>query len=53
VVVADDSTAEVAGSPGSGLGVRSLAERAVRLGGDVSLVRDEDGGCTLRCWLPG
>ncbi|WP_203589631.1 GAF domain-containing protein [Streptomyces sp. SID13031] len=52
VVVADDSTAEVESSPSSGLGVRSLAERAIRLGGDVSLVRDEDGGCTLRCWLP-
>lgn len=53
LVVADDSTAEVEGSPSSGLGVRSLAERAVRLGGHVSVVRDEDDGCTLRCWLPG
>jgi signal transduction histidine kinase len=50
--VADDSTAETTGSPGTGLGVRSLAERAIRLGGDVSLVHDEDGGSTLRCWLP-
>lgn len=53
LVVADDSSTEVTGSPSSGLGVRTLAERAVRLGGHVSLVRDEDGGCTLRCWLPG
>jgi signal transduction histidine kinase len=53
LVVADDSTVEVTDSPTSGLGVRSLAERAIRLGGHVSLVRDEDGGCTLRCWLPG
>jgi signal transduction histidine kinase len=52
LVVADDSTAETTGSPGTGLGVRSLAERAIRLGGDVSLVHDEDGGSTLRCWLP-
>jgi signal transduction histidine kinase len=54
VVVADDGTGEVeTNSPSSGLGVRSLAERALRLGGHVSLVRDDDGGCTLRGWLPG
>jgi signal transduction histidine kinase len=53
VVVADDGTDDVECGPSSGIGVRSLAERAVRLGGHVSLVRDEDGGCTLRCWLPG
>jgi signal transduction histidine kinase len=53
VVVADDGTGVVEGGPSSGIGVRSLAERAVRLGGQVSLVRDEDGGCTLRGWLPG
>jgi signal transduction histidine kinase len=53
VVVADDGTGVVESSPSSGIGVRSLAERAVRLGGQVSLVRDEDGGCTLRGWLPG
>jgi signal transduction histidine kinase len=52
LVVADDSSAEVTSSPSTGLGVRSLAERAVRMGGHVSLVRDDDGGCTLRCWLP-
>ncbi len=52
LVVADDSTADGPSGPGSGLGVRSLAERALRLGGQVSLVRDEDGGCTLRCRLP-
>ncbi|PXY34372.1 histidine kinase [Prauserella sp. PE36] len=53
VVVADDGTGEPA-EPGAstGMGVRSLAERAVRAGGRVSLVRDEDGGCTLRAWLP-
>jgi signal transduction histidine kinase len=53
LVVADDSNTEIMSSSGTGLGVRSLAERAIRLGGHVSLVRDDDGGCTLRCWLPG
>ncbi|WP_272882324.1 GAF domain-containing sensor histidine kinase [Amycolatopsis tucumanensis] len=53
VVVADDGTGEDAeDSPGTGMGLRSLAERAARLGGRVSLVRDEDGGCTLRAWVP-
>jgi LuxR family transcriptional regulator, regulator of acetate metabolism len=37
---------------GAGLGLRMLEERAVRLGGRVSLVRDEDGGTTLRMLLP-
>jgi signal transduction histidine kinase len=52
LMVADDGSGEVAGSSGTGMGVRSLAERAARLGGRVSLVRDDDDGCTLRVWLP-
>ena len=53
VVVADDGSGEASeDAPGSGMGLRSLAERAARLGGRVSLVRDEDGGCTLRAWVP-
>ncbi len=52
-VVADAGTGEqTEGAPGTGMGVRSLAERAGRLGGRASLVRDEDGGCTLRVWIP-
>lgn len=52
VAVADDGNGELIEGPSSGMGVRSLAERAARLGGRVSLVRDDDGGCTLRAWLP-
>ncbi|MGQ0837041.1 GAF domain-containing protein [Actinokineospora sp.] len=54
VVVADDGvpTASDEAPVGSGMGVRALAERAARLGGRVSLVRDDDGGTTLRAWLP-
>ncbi|TNC27779.1 GAF domain-containing protein [Amycolatopsis alkalitolerans] len=51
VMVADDGTGE-SETPGTGMGLRSLAERAARLGGRVSLVRDEDGGRTLRAWVP-
>ncbi|GAA1189971.1 GAF domain-containing sensor histidine kinase [Prauserella alba] len=59
VVVADDGVSVHNGEGGhdgpevsTGLGVRSLAQRAVRVGGNVSLVRDDDGGCTLRAWIP-
>ena len=51
VVVADDGSGAPA-SPGTGMGLRTLAERAARLGGRISLVRDEDDGCTLRAWVP-
>ncbi|MEU8635932.1 GAF domain-containing protein [Amycolatopsis sp. NPDC048633] len=51
VVVADDGTG--AGVvPGTGMGLRTLSGRAARLGGRVSLVRDDDDGCTLRAWVP-
>ena len=52
LVVADDGSEQVPDSRGTGMGVRSLADRAARLGGRVSLVRDDDNGCTLRLWLP-
>jgi signal transduction histidine kinase len=51
-VVDDGSPAQRPPSSGAGLGIRSLAERAGRLGGRVSLVHDEDGGSTLRMQLP-
>ncbi|ASR38458.1 histidine kinase [Prauserella marina] len=55
LAVADDGTGGTGTdirSEGTGMGVRSLAARAARLGGKVSLVRDLDDGCTLRAWLP-
>lgn len=51
VVVADDGTGAAA-VPGTGMGLRTLSGRALRLGGRVSLVRDDDDGCTLRAWVP-
>jgi signal transduction histidine kinase len=35
------------------MGLRALTERAARLGGRLSVVRDEEDGCTLRVWIPG
>jgi DNA-binding NarL/FixJ family response regulator len=35
------------------MGLRTLVQRAARLGGRVSVVRDEEDGCTLRAWIPG
>ena len=53
VAVADDGgPGERPAAAGAGLGIRSLVERAARLGGRVSLVRDEDGGSTLRMSVP-
>jgi signal transduction histidine kinase len=62
VMVADDGSGSAGGtggtgapgteSQGTGMGVRSLAERAARLGGRANVVRNEDGGCTLRAWIP-
>jgi signal transduction histidine kinase len=52
VAVADDGSPSEPGPPGDGLGVRMLVERAARLGGRVSLVHDDDGGTTLRMFLP-
>ncbi len=49
---AGDDLAE-ATSDGARLGIRLLVEKAARLGGRVSLVHDEDGGTTLRMFLPG
>jgi LuxR family transcriptional regulator, regulator of acetate metabolism len=51
VVVADDGMG-TGTAPGTGMGLRTLTERAARLGGRVSLVRDDDDGCTLRAWVP-
>jgi signal transduction histidine kinase len=51
LMVADDGSA-VPGSSGTCLGIRSLVAKAARFGGRASLVRDEEGGCTLRVWLP-
>jgi signal transduction histidine kinase len=52
VAVADDGSPSEPGPPGDGLGVRMLVERAARLSGRVSLVHDDDGGTTLRMFLP-
>ncbi|MGW5722978.1 GAF domain-containing protein [Amycolatopsis sp. NPDC003865] len=51
VVVADDGTGGEP-VPGTGMGLRTLSGRALRLGGRISLVRDDDDGCTLRAWVP-
>lgn len=54
VAVVDDGhpAPEVPTARGSGLGLSTLADRAGAVGGRVSLVRDEDGGATLRTWVP-
>jgi signal transduction histidine kinase len=40
------------GVPGAGLGLATLAERVSCVAGRMSFVRDEEGDCTLRAWVP-
>jgi signal transduction histidine kinase len=53
LAVTDDGTAtHERNRHGTRLGLRSLALRAARVGATVQLLHDEDGGATLRAWLP-
>ena len=53
LAVADDGTGTPADeAQGTRLGLRSLTARAVRIGATVNLLRDEDGGATLRALVP-
>jgi signal transduction histidine kinase len=53
VVIADDGVGLPAESVGDrGLGLQGIGDRLARLGGRASADRNEDGGLTLRLWMP-
>ncbi len=57
VVVADDGMglgppAGEDGSLSSGLGLAATADRLARVGGHLAVSTNEDGGYTMRAWLP-
>jgi len=56
LVVADDGVGlgrpADGGSPSSGLGLDATADRLARVGGQLAVSTNEDGGCTMRAWLP-
>jgi len=58
LVVADDGVglapgpADGAAGPSSGLGLDATAERLARVGGQLNVSTNEDGGCTMRAWMP-
>jgi signal transduction histidine kinase len=58
VVVADDGVGlgraadGENGSPSSGLGLEATATRLGQVGGQLVVSTNEDGGCTMRAWLP-
>jgi signal transduction histidine kinase len=57
VVVADDGVgldqpSDGNGSSSSGLGLEATANRLGQVGGQMVVSTNEDGGCTMRAWLP-
>jgi signal transduction histidine kinase len=59
VAVADDGRGWVAAAAGersrvtsSGIGLHASYDRLARLGGTLSVVGNEDGGLTVRAWVP-
>ena len=54
VVVADDGVGLTSSAPesSSGLGLEATANRLAQVGGQVVVSTNEDGGCTMRAWLP-
>jgi LuxR family transcriptional regulator, regulator of acetate metabolism len=53
IVVADDGVGPPAEDVGGrGLGLQAITDRLARLGGCAALAANEDGGATLRLWLP-
>ncbi|HKF75637.1 MAG TPA: ATP-binding protein [Candidatus Dormibacteraeota bacterium] len=53
VVVADDGVGIPSeGIEGRGLGLQAIRDRLARLGGRAAIDPNEDGGATLRLWVP-
>ena len=54
VAVNDDGIGPPAGrdGPGGGLGLTAATERLGRVGGYLTIRRNDDGGCTVRAWVP-
>ena len=57
LVVADDGVglarpAEDGPVSTTGLGLEATADRLGRVGGQVVVSTNEDGGCTMRAWMP-
>ena len=55
LAVADDGSGldhALASSDGLGLGIAAAHDRLSRLGGNLSLVTNDDGGVTVKSWVP-
>ncbi len=53
LAVADDgTTGDIASEDQRGLGLRFIAERVERVGGRLSWTTNEEGGSTVRAWVP-
>ncbi len=53
VVIADDGVGpDGRGESGDGLGLMAARERLSRLGGRLQVTAGDEGGCTVRAWIP-
>ena len=52
VLTVDDNGQGVHGSPGRGVGLRSMSERAAEVGGRLEVGKAPGGGCRVRAWVP-
>lgn len=53
VRIADDGVGlPAAGHASEGLGMQAMTERLARVGGQLSVGRNEDGGVTVQAWVP-
>ena len=50
--VSEFCTNRAASDAGSGMGLKACYDRLARLGGSLSVVGNEDGGITVRSWVP-
>jgi signal transduction histidine kinase len=52
VVITDDGVGPATSTNGDGLGLMAARERLSRLGGRLQIDAGDEGGCTVRAWIP-
>lgn len=52
VVISDDGVGLGYAKGDAGIGMAASSERVERVGGHLTVTNNEDGGCTVRAWVP-